>query len=635
MLEELSRQVFRAALPSEWVVRPVDDDYGIDREVEIFKDGQATSFTFKVQLKASERLAASGPSRRVTTDQLRYWREFDVPVLIVYFVASTGELYGRWAHGVGLDEPIDADAATTTVRFRPRDRLQGAGDRLASEVVIVRNLRAGRVPSPLPVVLSVHASMDATSQAEVVLAVRSLLRALDARALIDVSGPDVGGALRGQSVDISLSREGANAILSATLPAELASIRAAVAVARYEADAKVAAADVLVALAFVLARMSVTTVAARILPGTARRSLLVRIPDVASDLAAVMHQHSLHDEAVAVAALLLASDSEEDRDTADVYYMSVLRDLKRLDGDGQRLLVDAMDQRAEREKRSSNPRRAGRAYYNLGQVESALDHTDRALALMEMALRFDPGYDERDYFYRERAGLRWTAGAYGQAAEDYVRALARGAGDADVRPLLADALMYAGQYGEARDALRSWNRTRSENDPLAALDQVVLDAVSEVVGMRTQNRRTASQVEVEVASQGADKIVALLRATDALDPRLWAALVHHGQEIVRGSIVIALMMLDDPLSWAMATVGAVAEAEDAGRPPYLGRDIVAVAAKLSDIEVYLEHVDEIVAEVEPPLDAALRDVVYGTLHDLSDAPAPLTTRFIVDPDDDA
>ena len=82
VLETLSRRAFERLVPATWVVRAVDEDYGVDREVEIFEEGHATGLTFKVQLKGSDRTAAAGASRRVKTDTLGYWKSLDVPVLI-------------------------------------------------------------------------------------------------------------------------------------------------------------------------------------------------------------------------------------------------------------------------------------------------------------------------------------------------------------------------------------------------------------------------------------------------------------------------------------------------------------------------------------------------------------------------
>jgi hypothetical protein len=45
----------RAAFDSlGWTVNPVENDYGVDFEVEVFKNRQSTGLTFKVQLKSSK-----------------------------------------------------------------------------------------------------------------------------------------------------------------------------------------------------------------------------------------------------------------------------------------------------------------------------------------------------------------------------------------------------------------------------------------------------------------------------------------------------------------------------------------------------------------------------------------------------
>lgn len=61
-LESESRVAFRSLLPSTWVVRDLDQDYGIDAQVEIFDEsGEATGLTFLVQLKATDSLKLKDP----------------------------------------------------------------------------------------------------------------------------------------------------------------------------------------------------------------------------------------------------------------------------------------------------------------------------------------------------------------------------------------------------------------------------------------------------------------------------------------------------------------------------------------------------------------------------------------------
>jgi len=53
-IETQSRQIFERSIPASLVARPQTPDYGVDYDVEVFKDKATTGVTFKVQLKGSE-----------------------------------------------------------------------------------------------------------------------------------------------------------------------------------------------------------------------------------------------------------------------------------------------------------------------------------------------------------------------------------------------------------------------------------------------------------------------------------------------------------------------------------------------------------------------------------------------------
>src|SRR3954447_17655666 len=89
-LETESENHFRSLVPSKWVVRRPDSDYGIDLEVEIFDPtGVATGHTFRVQLKGTDAGFSSKPWVAVDVDSLEYWRRLDSPVLLVRYDAAT------------------------------------------------------------------------------------------------------------------------------------------------------------------------------------------------------------------------------------------------------------------------------------------------------------------------------------------------------------------------------------------------------------------------------------------------------------------------------------------------------------------------------------------------------------------
>src|SRR6478752_6893706 len=100
-LEELSRRVFGSALPSRWVSRPLDPDYGLDATVEIFdKHDKATGLAFHVQLKATDQqsLKVALRSIRFSNELAGYYRSLALPVLIVLYYAPGDRLFARWFH---------------------------------------------------------------------------------------------------------------------------------------------------------------------------------------------------------------------------------------------------------------------------------------------------------------------------------------------------------------------------------------------------------------------------------------------------------------------------------------------------------------------------------------------------------
>ena len=144
-LEDESRRAFADAIPSQWVVRDISKDYGIDTEVELFDDdGLATGHTFKVQLKGTQSLGGRKPHRSIKIDHLEYWRSLGVPVLVVRYVADPGELYAKWsfAHDPGV---LGYSKKTTTVSFE--DLLGTRIPAFESEIVLYRQLAAGWYPT--------------------------------------------------------------------------------------------------------------------------------------------------------------------------------------------------------------------------------------------------------------------------------------------------------------------------------------------------------------------------------------------------------------------------------------------------------------------------------------------------------
>lgn len=125
------------------------------------------------------------------------------------------------------------------------------------------------------------------------------------------------------------------------------------------------------------------------------------------------------------------------------------------------------------------PVRAGTAAYNLGMLHNTRGELEVALDCYAKAAVYDPGYSERDYFFRERGGMLWDRGRYLEAANDYKKALDLGAEKTELLPLLADAYLYGGKYAQAGAVLRAWTYTGARLDRLVTIVTLVSQLLTE------------------------------------------------------------------------------------------------------------------------------------------------------------
>ena len=153
-LEDRSLRRFEDLLPDSWVVRPLDKDYGHDREVEIFKkDGTSTGLTFRAQLKATEK-AVNAFSYSMKTEHLAYFDTFDVPTAIVRYVAETDMFYLLWHFNVGSREKWETQKTLTLV-WSEVDHLNSENaENIIQTLDIVRRLRHAHAPSHISIVAS-------------------------------------------------------------------------------------------------------------------------------------------------------------------------------------------------------------------------------------------------------------------------------------------------------------------------------------------------------------------------------------------------------------------------------------------------------------------------------------------------
>ena len=86
-------------LPAEWLLRDMNPDYGLDKELTIVEGEDVTNRVVWLQLKATEKLKPNQKSisYHFETKHLRYWERCRLPVIVLYWVKSSNEFYYLFA----------------------------------------------------------------------------------------------------------------------------------------------------------------------------------------------------------------------------------------------------------------------------------------------------------------------------------------------------------------------------------------------------------------------------------------------------------------------------------------------------------------------------------------------------------
>ena len=146
-------QLRTALSPLGWTLNKIDHDYGIDFDVEIFRDGKTTGVTFKLQLKSSIATAYSASrdfvSQPIHIEQAVYMaNELRTPVILVHADITMRKSF--WC-APQLDDSLLRRAAspggaeTTTIRIPTTNTLPESIERLLRTLADIEAVLASRV----------------------------------------------------------------------------------------------------------------------------------------------------------------------------------------------------------------------------------------------------------------------------------------------------------------------------------------------------------------------------------------------------------------------------------------------------------------------------------------------------------
>lgn len=125
-----------------WTVNEIENDYGIDFDVQVFEDSKATGEWFKVQLKSSESTDYSGEGDFISEPLSRqhaahFSTEMREPVFVIHADVTAGRTF--W-YAPQLDARVTANDSrrTVTVRIPTRNELPGTLPDMVSALQRIR-----------------------------------------------------------------------------------------------------------------------------------------------------------------------------------------------------------------------------------------------------------------------------------------------------------------------------------------------------------------------------------------------------------------------------------------------------------------------------------------------------------------
>lgn len=553
--EDVSRCKYKILLPKEWVSRDKDKDYGIDVEVEIFDvNGNPTGLVYWAQLKATDSTKSyTIKNINLKLETLAYYRQLDLPVLIVRYSSVQDCFYCKWAHEV---DPYKAKkgAKTVQIKFDESDIWdeQKTPRSIQERLKRIKALRNGTFHLPLKCNLSIIGDNICGKEAGLLLVQlrKELKDSYSEYVRVLLSKEQTAVNIQISCNELCIDIEGVyNCVFHAvasmdpeTLAVELAK-------------------DILLGLAGAITQMGYNDLAAKVALADGIAEKLAHKPDLLIYIFASLLKSNMFEKVIQVASH--AADLDDKSNSVEIAaHIAILHTLDRIDSNKAKAVEKFLLGCVQRNKKYDQEMH-GLSLYNLGNFYRSINQNRKAIRCYLQARRLQPTYYKQPYYFGELASLLFNIGKYQQAATYYNKSL-KIEDNRSLYPLYADSLMLSGQYRLAQQKFSDFLHNSKEEHSEWRLKCLCLDSLLEErkIDSQIRNKKSAlalmdfSECETEYAKK--DNIEKALR----LDLLCSSAWFNRGVEFNKignnSSAAFAFTMCslinrDDPESWANAT----------------------------------------------------------------------------------
>ena len=549
-LETESQNCFQNAIPSQWVFRTLDKDYGIDAEVEIFDDsGFATGYKFLVQLKATDEKDIGKALRlRLPLSKVKYYQSLNNPLLIVKFHSPSGRLFSRWFHAL---DPYYGKRIknASTYRFTQGDIWTDKTPRhIAADVEAYRKFKSPHFPRPLIFSISFREEKIHNIPAYVVHS-RLIELGEQIKQLISFDTDEFNSneILIGNE-EIIYKTAGSCRLTFHTRQGY--SVKSADACLHY---------DIMTGIGLAIAIEGHTLEAAEIVAPFLKDTRLTRFPETVVQLSLLLSRANKLHAAFEVAELLF-----EEEQSADLAQLLILPHVAKSHhvGAESHFIFQTLKRIAGEFEKRGDPTIAATLRYNISNSLRGAIRYREAVREYRHAAKLDPSYLKREYYWREFAGVLFESGRYKMAARLYGISLSI-EDKKRTRLLYADALMFSGEYVKA---IRSFEIGLDSNEsccePEWNLKLFAVTWLHETLGMDRQKRSAPQLAESFQPSNMEDceieNACQVFLTSDALYPLAWFNLgsTRYRKDDTESAgmcfLLAALIQPNDLESWANA-----------------------------------------------------------------------------------
>lgn len=475
-LEDLSRAKFQLALPKRWVFRDKDKDYGIDGEVELFDESdKAQGLLFYVQLKATESEKESSILNvDLSIDTLKYYKQLDIPVLLVRYSEFKDCFYIKWVYNVDLFF-CKEKAKTHRISFEEKDLWKSSSSaEIEKRLLNLKKIKSGYFNFPIP--LSINTIENKIHDISKPILITQIKRDLGKyNNIIDFKEKE------DSVIEVTLNKEELIINILDLAGCSFHSID----LREKEDFAEGISKDILLGIASGMIQIGQIDYCGKIIFENNLQSRLIEKKDLLVYMLPPLFKSSYFEKVLDLIGNILESDNSFEVDiisTVNILISSNSNSKSRTDA-VEKYFKNRLNSAIERNDKTQ----IGIAYYNLGNHYRGQSLFFDSVTNYISAKRFEPKYLNQDYYYSELAGALFLLDKFKISAKLYKKAIEIGT-NSTIKALYADALMFSGEYEKAVNAFIEY--LDSTDNPIDEfnLKSLCLEGILETKKIKKQNQ---------------------------------------------------------------------------------------------------------------------------------------------------